>query len=248
MLPLGVVQQAAGGGGAASFAVDTDGDLVSKLLFYSFQEDATDASGNVADGTEANVTHSAGIIGNKGVYNGTNAVMTFGDVLDFERTDSRSWSFWAAWTDTVNNVIMSKGGNTALTGTGWLIASYVSAGTGQILLGLCGTGAANALYAYAGDAAWDDGTLRHFVITYDGTSAASGVKVYVNGSLAGGTGNYGDALVNNITNTSNFLIGNDPDGSFFHGSADEIAMFSGVLTANNISDMYNSGSGNVFTP
>ena len=87
MLPAGVVQQQ-GGGGVASFAVDTDGDLVSKLLFYSFQEDGTDASGNVADGTEANVTHSAGIIGNKGVYNGTSSEMNFGNVLDFERTDS----------------------------------------------------------------------------------------------------------------------------------------------------------------
>jgi hypothetical protein len=236
---------------SASFAVDTDGDLVSKLLFYSFQEDGTDASGNVSAGTDANVTYSAGKIGNMGTYNGTSSEIAFGNDLDFERNEARSWSFWFSMPagDFVGTV-MAHGGNAAHSAKGWLILQQVTGGVGVFYLSLNGgtSFGTSQLMANAGDLAWDDGTLRHLVITYDGSSNESGVLFYINGvSRAKGPAT-SDTLAANITNTGTTYIGRDSTGSFMKASVDEIAMFSGVLTANNIADMYNSGSGNVFTP
>ncbi|GAG04510.1 unnamed protein product, partial [marine sediment metagenome] len=127
---------------------------------------------------------------------------------------------------------------------GW----WIQAASGNALYLFLNAGATYQADECGGVWGFTSGTLRHVVITYDGTSDYTGMVCYVNGSPFA-AGNAANTLASTISNTGNAYMGRESRGSdWLNGSLDQLIMWDKVLTANNIADMYNSAAGNVYTP
>lgn len=90
------------------------------------------------------------------------------------------------------------------------------------------------------------GTWYHVAVTYD---AVADAVFYVDGSSEASSRTLGD-IVSIVTNTSNFVIGNldtNTTSQSLDGLIDEPSLFSAALTANEISWLYNGGSGRAYS-
>lgn len=81
------------------------------------------------------------------------------------------------------------------------------------------------------------GTWYHLAVT---RSASRGITFYVNGSSAGTHTRTGSPS----TGTLDINIGSDSGGNYLNGLIDEVAVFNSVLSASDISSIYNSGTPN----
>jgi hypothetical protein len=164
------------------------------------------------------------------VFDGVDDVITMTDVLGKERTDSFSMSFWIQ-TASVNGFALGKFA-TVPTTRGYA-AQMVS---GKLRFVLSSTNTTSVL-AVETVTAFNDNVLRNCVMTYNGTSLASGVAIYVNGVSQALT-----TIFNNLTTTtlsaSTFTIG--PLGAVA-GTLQHLAMWSDDLTAAEALEVYNGG-------
>ncbi len=86
-----------------------------------------------------------------------------------------------------------------------------------------------------------DGNWHHIVATYDGTTDADGIKIYIDG----GNVETLTALSTGIRSTSTVgpTIGYNSNGSWnFKGNIDEVAIWDSVLSSENITSIYNLGT------
>jgi flagellin-like protein len=82
------------------------------------------------------------------------------------------------------------------------------------------------------------GTWYHVAATYDSTLPSANVKIYLNGELEE-TSDYTDPVAD--PGNKNLRIGAKYDDSlFFDGTIDEVAVYGRVLSAGEISDLYNN--------
>jgi len=93
----------------------------------------------------------------------------------------------------------------------------------------------------------NDGGWHHYIITYDGSGAASGVTIYEDGSALTLTTNV-DNLSGTILNNDALSIGAKSDGApnnqeIYNGLIDEVAVWSRELTSTEVTELHNSGSG-----
>lgn len=77
---------------------------------------------------------------------------------------------------------------------------------------------------------------EHLVFIYNGT----GIEVWKNGSLAYRSD---ETIANNVTGKEGWIGSAKGAESFYNGSIDEFTVFSRVLTASDVSDLWNSGNG-----
>lgn len=90
----------------------------------------------------------------------------------------------------------------------------------------------------------DDGNFHHVVCTWDGSSA----KLYVDGSLRDTVNIEGVALSGDFDDTAGdtgveFIQGTSFNGNAdFNGYLDDFAVYSDVLSASNVTNLYNSGT------
>ncbi|MBI5779277.1 MAG: LamG domain-containing protein [Planctomycetes bacterium] len=135
---------------------------------------ATDSSGT-NNGTVYGATWSDSAL----YFDGVNDYVDFGNVLGFERTESFSLGAWiktdyAAWQnvfskqDTSNNY---RGYSMFVRNDGKLNFQILNTGSGI-----------NGIEGYA-DANLIDNAWHHVVATYDGSGNATGVKIYIDGTL-----------------------------------------------------------------
>lgn len=170
-------------------------------------------------------------------FGGTDEYATFGNVLSFERNQSFSFSSWfrclasASW-----YILLSKNLSSPFTGYQVTIDS-----SGCLGLWLeYNDGAGNRLYTRT-TASYCDGAWHHCVVTYDGSSLASGVLIYIDGSTASIAYVY-DNLTSNIANTAALMLGGRTDGGFCYvGYLDEVAAYDKALTLTEAQWIYNSG-------
>ena len=87
----------------------------------------------------------------------------------------------------------------------------------------------------------NDGVWHHYVVTYDGSTLASGVTLYEDGVLISGTVER-DNLSGTTVNGSSFIIGSTGSAEYFAGSLDEISIYNKTLSASEVSAMYSGGS------
>ncbi len=89
----------------------------------------------------------------------------------------------------------------------------------------------------------------HIACTYDGSTNASGTKLYINGSLE--TLNAGltqDTLGSNTTlNSASFNIGSRGGSRFFEGNIDEVSVFNSELSSTDINSLYGGGTPSAIT-
>ena len=85
-------------------------------------------------------------------------------------------------------------------------------------------------------------TWNHVLITYDGSSSANGINLYLNGN----NDNFNNITSGTYTAMSNttepFLIGRYEGGSSSLGKIDEVAIFNAELSASDVSIIYGTGT------
>jgi hypothetical protein len=89
------------------------------------------------------------------------------------------------------------------------------------------------------------GQWNHVVATYNGSNAATGLKIYINGaeqSVARSANNFpGSGILNNET----LKIGTDTGATsaVFGGRLDDVRVYNRLLTSGEVSSLYASGAG-----
>ncbi len=202
---------------------------------------APDTSDNGNDGTLNNMADSDWVSGqlNNGLQfaNGSEYV-SMGDVLDFERTDAFSIEFWMKRTgNSATEFIVSKqiqGGNAE--GYGVFINTL---GVLEFLL----VSTTTNLVRVTATTAVDDNTWHHVVVTYDGSSAASGITIYLDNSSESLT-TVNDTLTTSTLSTAPFQFsGRSGANLTYGGTLDAVKVWDKELTSGEVSTQYNSGTG-----
>lgn len=203
---------------------------------------ASDSSGNGRNGTLLNMENSdwqAGKLNNCLVFDGVNEAVNCGSIASFERTQPFSLEFWFKGT-TVNYGGLVAKGEEGATYRGY--CAYIYQGKINFYL-MSNNGTGNQLQVITTNTI-NNGSWHHVVITYNGNSLASGIKIYIDG--------VSDTLVvfvNNLTDTivttADFSIASRKSGTslFLNGSLDEILIYSEELTQTHVTNRYNSGNG-----
>jgi hypothetical protein len=172
-------------------------------------------------------------------FGGTDEYATAGKVLLLERTDAFSVVGWFRTSTAGQQFILAKmGDGTTYTGYGVHIDASDRLG---IYLSSDWTGG-DRLSVYT-DNTWTDGVWHHFAVTYDGTSAAAGVTIYVDGAPEATTTEY-DALSSSIGTDAPLLIGSrSSSGSTlpFTGGIDELQVYGKELSQVEVEDLYFDG-------
>jgi hypothetical protein len=195
-------------------------------------QDAAAMTGWTAD----NKRWGAGAI----MLDGTNDFVDMGNqtALSFERTDSFTLAAWIRSSVAGNGSIIAK---QAVTAT---FQGYNFYKQSNLLgFGLANNvGTSNNISVTTPTTAVNDGQWHYAVVTYDGSSSASGVKMYIDGvSLPITVATNG--LSATVITTSTFRIGQRGNNDFaFNGIIDAAAVYSRVLPQHEILSNYNAGS------
>jgi hypothetical protein len=167
-----------------------------------------------------------------------------GNVLGFERTAAFSVSCWFKSNTNAGSfvVLVAKmGDGTAF--QGWQLA--ISNGALYFAL-INDNGAGDLIAIDTNTITYRDGAWHHVVVTYDGTSLASGVTFYVDGSSAAATA-ITDNLTASIVSTDPLRIGaraSSGSEAEFPGVIDEVAVYDKELSSAEVTAIYNSGRPN----
>lgn len=158
----------------------------------------------------------------------------------FRFTGAFSVSLWVKFTETANKAWIGNVGNLSHNTDGWVV---MTAGQNIYLQINNGTSYQNNELQVATTAGnYGDGNFRHVVVTYDGSSNASGVTIYVNGSSVA-TNADSDTLSGSLTYANTTYIGAVNSGSYTDATIDEIGVWDKELTSSEVTQLYNSGSG-----
>lgn len=168
----------------------------------------------------------------------SNRYVDFGNHAAFQITGSISLSCWFVITTTpFGQAVVGRNSDVSGNDGGYLI-QVASGNTVRWLL--TGTGGAQVVTA-----AVTTNTLYHVVGTWDGTSGANGMKLYVNGSLSS-QGTFTGGPIKNPTVSflaGAYVLSTNVPGSFFTGSIDAIRLYNIDLNSTQVGDIYGSGKG-----
>ena len=217
-----------------------------------YNNTALDRSGQGNNGTLTNgPTRKVGRIGQGLEFDGSNDYVDIANEsnFDFERTQPFSYSLWTKPKagDTSISLAFGKILNSG-NFTGWaLLTNYdYSSNTevaGRLAVALINiSGTTNAIGIEA-DSKINDGGWHHYTVTYDGSSFASGIKIYEDGiSLALNVAS--DSLTGSILNNVNVEIGDRDSGASslnYPGLIDEVRIYNRALSGDEIKRLYNLG-------
>jgi len=176
-------------------------------------------------------------------FNGTSDKISIGDgsEYNFERTDSFSFAFWAKPTSGSGQQYTIATNYKLIGGTDRGYA--ISCGDGRVGVALMnGWSTRNMLHVQAPSSITDD-MWNFVVVTYDGSSDASGINIYVNGVLVDIDTTY-DALTATIVTGEVLTIGARAYGNYFYkGVIDNFMVFERELSQSDVTVLYNSNSG-----
>jgi len=154
--------------------------------------------------------------------------------LQFERTNSFTFAYWAKYTSNTKEKIITKNNGDAT--KGYEMGFNAS---GFPILRLINTSSTNEINV-VGSASYDDGNYHHFVWTYSGTSLASGVILYVDNAAVTLTTTTNN-LSATITNSNNVIFGADTGGTNpLIAQIDDLRIYNRVLSSSEVSDLYNN--------
>ncbi len=213
--------------------------------YWKMDESSGNASDSVASHTltNNNVTYGTGIIHNGAVFNSTTDSLVTSTITDFNFSGATAFSF-QAWTN-----------QTTLANDGYIIAHIQSTAnfpgyvfqvrsTGEVVFYIGqDNGGGNVLYLTSPAGSITTGAWYHIVVTYDGTKTPGGTHVYVNAVDKSLT-----TVFNNFSGSSaysgTFQIGSRESNSInFAGTIDEVGIWARVLSAGEVTQLYNGGVG-----
>lgn len=207
---------------------------------------AADASGNGRNGALINMESAdwkPGKLNNCLEFDGTNEEINFGDIAGFERTDAFSLELWFKTGDVGQQDIFTRM-MPAQPFTGWII--YMSAGAIQYFL-VSSMAAANYIQVSTvgnlADSAW-----HHIIVTYDGSSTAAGIHIYIDGNDKTLTINR-DSLSASMQNAEDCRMGaRDQPVNHFEGQIDEAVIYNKELSPAEVATRWNLGEGKEENP
>jgi hypothetical protein len=162
-----------------------------------------------------------------------------GDVLDFERTSPFSLSIWYNTLGATGiRVLIGKLNHASpYNGYNLLLSS------GKIQFQLVNTWLTNYLLVDSSGSTYNSTGWKHLVLTYNGSSNSSGVKMYINGSPISTT-SVANTLTSSTLTSIQFTIGTRNNNAYYwSGLIDQTAVWNKELTQSQITKLYNSGSG-----
>jgi hypothetical protein len=216
------------------------GTLVVPYAWWHMNESSgtniADSSGYGRNGTTVgSPSWVAGKLNNCLQFTGTQYA-NMADIANFERTTPFSVEFWLK-TTVVSGTIISRresGGNYR----GWDI--MIGAGN-QLFFYFANTTVSNMISVYT-TFNLSDNLWHHVVATYDGSSSASGVKIYIDGASKTMTTQY-NSLTGTTLNASNCNLAARSGSNVLNCYLDETVIYSKVLTLGEVTLRYNSGVG-----
>jgi hypothetical protein len=167
-------------------------------------------------------------------FDGVDEAVTTGNI-DF--TSAISISFWMKTTDTgsLNSIIVKDDTSVRSWSVVW---RGTSSGLRRLYFFVWNTnGTLNTVQSTAN--ILDDNNWHHILCTYNGTTGANGIKMYVDGVLNGQTTASSTGILSSNRTVTIGKLSNVNDW-YFSGSLDEIAMWNTDQSAN-ISTIYNAG-------
>lgn len=206
-----------------------------------------ESSGNAIDsisgftGTNTSVTYGAGKIRNGAVMDGVASKFVITDVSALKITGQFSVQAWFKGTSTDSIIYESYSGNPNVAGYRLETNDVGGVGKATVLSGKnTGTTLGTDYQFINGSTTVTDGAWHHMVGVYNGTN----LIIYVDGASNGSV-----AWANNpaFAATNYIRIGcrnaSGTDGNFVNGTIDEVAVWSRAITAAEVSQLYNGGSG-----
>jgi len=216
---------------------------------YKFEENNGSViidSANTNNGTNTNncAYQSSKGTNNTGNYsinfNGATQYIDSGALGSYERTQPFSISLWlkSSTTPVSYSVILGKYDSPNIRG----YMAYID-NIPRIVL-LLGNSASNYLHVTAPIGNVLDNNWHYLTFTYDGSSSAYGISIYIDGI------NQITTIVKNnlggtILTSENFKIGKDNDGHYFTGNLDEVQLINSTINSSQVLNLYNYGYSNI---
>lgn len=172
--------------------------------------------------------------------NGVDQSVDFGNVLNIDRVSPTSISFWLYFSayyaqPDIYPLAKADSGNAF---RGWFI--NVNGANGFLSFYLVHTYPSNMILKQYSvlSPGWS-----HVVFTYDGSGLAAGVLTYINGNLVS-TSTTSDSLTGTTVGSSSFTVNGIPGYrvGYLNGNLDEVSFFDRVLSAGDVSTIYNGGT------
>jgi RHS repeat-associated protein len=217
--------------GPKVFQVNTQsgGSLTNNLISYYPMEGNSNDYNNSNNGTDTSMSYGStyGKVNEGASFNGTSSYISITSASGIPTGSSaRSVALWMK--TSINNATMG-------------LFRMGAGGSGQFFLLVNNSGhdyLSTANTDLSGTKLIADGNWHFFVATYDGTTS----KLYVDGAL--------DVSGTPTVNSSGTAVrfGEDMDGSIkFNGDMDEVGVWTKVLSANEMTDLYDAGMGQTMT-
>lgn len=216
-----------------STALDTLAPLPAKgsLVHFDFDTDLLDhGPRHVKSSTTGKLVSGAGVKGKATVLDATQYI-DFIEPQPMERDQAFSLSVWIQPGSSPQGCVASKQDSDA-NARGFEILWYKS----QPRINLAHRYGNEGIEVVAKDK-FGGGQWRHLVITYDGSSKAAGLKVYVDGKL-GEVDVRRDSLSGSIASKEPWRIGWKGTGIGFEGSMDEFRLFDRAITEDEVSALH----------
>jgi len=215
---------------AFAWTVDSGGTLSNNLISYWAQEDLTDSFGTNDQTGINSPTFTEGKNGNALTLNGTNQYTTVASGT-IPLTNNFSFSLWTRASSTAHYF----GGDSV--GGKQTYFDYNNNVGGEVKWNKATVGGQVGIQFATSS---DIGIYRHFIITQ---SPTAGMKVFLNGvDLASSADTSAHFNTGAVWEWGSFQGLNSP----FKGQMDEIAVWNRALTSQEISDLYNSGTGSFY--
>ena len=209
---------------------------------------AADSSGHGRNGTLIGaITWAPGKLNNCLNFSATTQYVDCGQAGNFERTQPFSFDFWYKTASTGTQIIASKILNSG-NYTGWQVW-YDGTSTNRVYFDLISVVSTSWIRAYFTDVTVSNNTWHHFVITYDGSSTAAGVKFYYDNTLKT-TSVDGNNLSSSTLTAADFQISGRGTGAALGiiGLLDELVIYERALSVVEVAARWNSGAGTQVIP
>lgn len=207
---------------------------------------ASTAHNGTYGGTSYTLANSSGPFSStdslsKGAYLQTSAYMKVGNIaaLDFTKTSTFSAEAWVYLTATPasNSVLLGKAKSAANFEGYWF---YIDT-SGRPRLDMYDSNA--NVKSRTANQALTNNAWHHVAFTYSGTNSATGITLYLDGSVCTYSSTSDTAYTADISNTGNFSVGaSNAAVSFLSGTYANAAVFNFVLSAQEVSNHYNYGA------
>ena len=226
-------------GGIASLRENLSSVYARYHLNESSGDNVPDSSGNGRDGICVNMEDAdwmAGKLNNCLLFDGINEFVDCGDIAGFDRNEPFTLECWFKTGSSGAGTMLSKIKSIPNYSGYWFYFH-----TGKIIFRLW-SDPGQGMYIKTVNL-YNDNEWHHVIATYDGSSLAAGLKIYIDGSIADTTIEL-DNLTSSILVPNNFQIGVGGAGVYpFNGLLDEAVIYDKELFQAEVTYRYNSGNG-----